>query len=344
MNFKKKNFIIENFTKAVKFLFWGAILSPAFSDVITFRADSMTGSTGGKNDRTSLEGHAFVKTDSMEIAADKIGISGDNFRYIQAEGNIFVKNTKTEMDFTCGRLSYDRETKIAVLDTDVKLTDPKNGVSAKAQMVEYNQNTETAVLQINIELRQKDNVCTGAYAIYHKNEQLLEMSGSPKIVQGDDIFRAQEISLKLDSQEITMSGRVQGSITSASKNDKSENEPDADTNTAAQEDAATTTSTDDPSTAHDDDPKSAAPNEKSNRNVAGDSSKKNAASNSRAPLSGSANAPEGSPIPRSDNKAVRDKAAAQNSSKGAYNGKNEAKKSLHDSSPAPAKGGSRAKK
>ncbi|QTQ15098.1 organic solvent tolerance protein OstA [Treponema parvum] len=321
-----KNFITENFTKAIKFLFLAIILSPAFSDVITFRADGMTGSTGGKNDRTNLEGHAFVKTDSMEIAADKIGISGDNFRYIQAEGNIFVKNTKTEMDFTCGRLSYDRETKIAVLDTDVNLTDTKNGVSAKAQMVEYNQNTETAVLQINIELRQKDNVCTGAYAIYHKNEQLLEISGSPKIVQGDDIFRAQEISLKLDTQEITMSGRVQGSITSASKNDKSENEPDADTNTAAQEDAATTkgvaaamtTGTDDPNAAHDDDPKSAVQNEKSNRNVGGGSLKKNAASNGRAPLSGS--------------------------EQGAYNGKNEAKESLHDSSPAPAKGGSRAKK
>ncbi|WP_256729203.1 LptA/OstA family protein [Treponema parvum] len=320
MNFNKmKNFITENFTKAIKFLFLAIILSPAFSDVITFRADGMTGSTGGKNDRTNLEGHAFVKTDSMEIAADKIGISGDNFRYIQAEGNIFVKNTKTEMDFTCGRLSYDRETKIAVLDTDVKLTDPKNGVSAKAQMVEYNQNTETAVLQINIELRQKDNVCTGAYAIYHKNEQLLEMSGSPKIVQGDDIFRAQEISLKLDSQEITMSGRVQGSITSASKNDKSENAPDdADTADKAAKKDAEAGAAADPSAAHDDDPKSAAPNEKSNRNVAGDSSKKNAASNGRAPLSG----PE----------------------QGAYNGKNEAKGSLSDGSPAPAKGGSRAKK
>lgn len=189
----------------------------AVSESISFKADGMTGKAGSKSDTTSLTGNAFVKTETMEISADSITLSGDDFRYITAEGTVSAKNIKTDMDFTCEKLSYDRETKIAVLDTNVHFKDIKNEVTAEAQMVEYNQDLETAILQINIKLVQKDNVCTGAYAIYHIHEQTLEISGSPKITQGDDIFRAQEITLNLDSQEITLSGRVQGTVTSSKK-------------------------------------------------------------------------------------------------------------------------------
>lgn len=187
------------------------------AEVITFNADSMNGTAGNKSDTTTLLGNAFVKTTTMEISADKITLSGEEFRTITADGNVTAKNTETKLDFECGRLSYDRETKIAVLNTNVRLTDTENQVTASAQMIEYNQNSETAVLQINIELKQKDNVCTGAFAIYHKDIQTLELSGSPKIQQGDDTFRAQEIALDLNSQEITLNGRVQGTVTSTKK-------------------------------------------------------------------------------------------------------------------------------
>lgn len=210
---------------AVFFILFITLFS-AGAENIYFKADSMTGKAGSKTDTTSLTGNAFVKTDTMEISASSITLSGDDFRYITAEGSVSAKNTKTDMNFSCGKLSYDRDTEVAVLDTKVHLEDTKNEVTADAQMVEYNQNAETAILQIDIKLTQKDNVCTGAYAIYHKNEQMLEISGSPKITQGDDIFRAQEITLDLNSQEITLNGRVQGTVTSSKK---SENKSSSDT-------------------------------------------------------------------------------------------------------------------
>ena len=39
------------------------------------------------------------------------------------------------------------------------------------------------------------------------------MTGNPQVVQGDDTFRAQEIIFNLDTEEITMDGRVQGTVT-----------------------------------------------------------------------------------------------------------------------------------
>lgn len=196
------------------------ITSYIYSENISFSANSMTGTVGNNSDTTQLSGNAYVITETMEIAADIIKMSGKDFRYINATGSIKGKNLQTQMEFACESLVYDRETKIAELKDNVSMTDIKNNVSAKAQVIEYNQDTEIATMQINVELKQKDNTCTGAYAIYRKNEQILELSGNAQIKQKDDTFRAQEISLNMETQEITLDGRVKGSITDERPSEK----------------------------------------------------------------------------------------------------------------------------
>ena len=214
------------------FLFSVFAAGKANAEKITFSANSMTGVVGDKSDSTTLNGEAYVLTDSMEIFADQIGLSGKNFRFIEAHGNIKGKNMESELEFTCDKLKYDRETKIAELSDNVDLKDIKNDVNAKAQIIEYNQNTETAVMQIEIQLTQKNNVCTGAYAIYRKNDQMLELSGNSQIKQGADTFRAQQITLDLTSQEITLDGRVKGSIIDEKKVEKEAGETE---NTGAEQ-------------------------------------------------------------------------------------------------------------
>lgn len=189
-----------------------ASMLPVWAERITFSANSMTGTAGNTSDTTTLSGSAYVLTSSMEIAADSITMSGKNFRYIEAEGNITGKNIETKMEFTCASLSYDRRTKIATLKDNVHLADTENGVSVEAQLIEYNQNTDIARIQIGITIKQKDNVCSCAYAVYRKKNKMLEMSGNARITQGEDTFRAQQITLNLDTQEITLDGRVKGSV------------------------------------------------------------------------------------------------------------------------------------
>lgn len=204
-----------------------------FCEEITFTADFMSGTAGSKTDTTTLEGNATVQTSSMNISADAIELSGEDFRFITATGTVSGSITESQMDFTCGKLKYDRQTKVAQLEDAVHLVDVANEVTADAQIIEYNQNSETAVMQIEITLTQKDNVCTSAFAIYKKSEQKLEMSGNPKIQQGTDSFRAQEITLNLETQEITLDGRVKGTV-SDSKPAKTE----TDTESAGSETAS----------------------------------------------------------------------------------------------------------
>ena len=187
--------------------------TPLFAEKIIFSANRMTGQAGNSNTTTTLSGNAYIKTESMEIQADDVELSGDNYRYIKASGNITGKNTKSNMDFTCDSLEYDRTTKVAILKGNVKLDDKENEVNAEAQVIEYNQDTEIAILQIQIKLTQKDNVCSGSYAIYYKESQLLELSGNAQVKQKEDIFRAQNISLDMNTQDITLGGNVKGKVT-----------------------------------------------------------------------------------------------------------------------------------
>jgi len=209
-------------------------LQSTAAEKIYFSADTMSGKTGKEADNTTLSGNAYVKTDSMEIYADSIKLYGKDFRYISATGSIKGSNIQSKLDFSCGTLSYDRETKIATLKENVNLNDTENNVKAKAEIIEYNQNIEIAIMQINVNITQKNNVCTCAYAIYRKKAQMLNMSGNSKVIQDDDTFRAQEITLNLDTQEITLDGKVKGSV--ATSETTKQTEPSSKTETKSSED------------------------------------------------------------------------------------------------------------
>ena len=187
-----------------------------FSEEITFSADKMNGSTGENSEYSKLSGNAFIKTESMEIRADEIILSGKDFRFINATGNVSGKSIESEFDFSCQQMEYDRETEIAVLKGNVSMIDTKNEINASAQIIEYNQKTEVAYMQINVKLVQKNNTCTGANAIYKKKEQTLELSGTPQIVKDKDNFKANEVFMNLETEEIILDGKVRGSVSDTS--------------------------------------------------------------------------------------------------------------------------------
>ncbi len=202
------------------FLFFSA--AALYSETITFSADKMQGNTAQANKFTKLIGNARIKTETLEISADEITLSGEDFRFISAKGKVSGKNNEAGFDFNCGSMSYDRETKIALLEHNVQMIDKKNDVNASAQIIEYTQETENAVMQVNVSIKQKENVCSAAVAIYRKAEQVLELTGNARIERGKDLFRAQEIQLNIKTEAITMDGKVRGSAASNSESKSGE--------------------------------------------------------------------------------------------------------------------------
>ena len=216
----KMNYRMKQNKKSIFIIIMIFAALPAFAEKIVFSANKMTGQAGNSNTTTTLSGNSYIKTSSMEIQADDIELSGEDYRYIKANGNVIGKNLEANMDFTCNSLEYDRTTKIAELKGDVKLTDNDNDVKADAQIIVYDQDAEIAVLQVKINLTQKDNVCSGSYAVYYKKTQLLELSGNAQVKQKEDVFRAQYITLDMDTQDITLGGNVKGKVTESKKEEK----------------------------------------------------------------------------------------------------------------------------
>ena len=194
------------------FLFaFAFLLNFCFAEQISFSAKKMFGSASANQERTILEGNATIQTENLKINATQIELSGENYRYVDASGEVFG-TSDDGFNFTCGKMHYDRKTGIVSLENSVKLTDDANDVNGKAQLVEYDLNNEVAILQIDVNLQNKNSVCTGAVAIYRKKQKVIELSGSPKIVRGSDVFKAQKILLDVTTEEITLDGKVQGSV------------------------------------------------------------------------------------------------------------------------------------
>lgn len=192
------------------------------AETITFRADSMTGNAGENRRSTTLTGNAFVQTKDIEIAADVIELSGANYDTVSANGNVSGTSLSSGFTFTCNTLVYNKKTNIVTLQGEVTLIDEENGVHAESHFMEYNQNNSSALMQIAVHITQKESDCTCAMAVYHKDAQMLEMSGSPQVTKGSDTFKAQEISFNLKSGEIVLDGRVRGTVQDQQKKEDAE--------------------------------------------------------------------------------------------------------------------------
>ena len=194
---------------------WVSVLlaQESSQETIEFSAQKMSGSMKQEQDYTKLTGGAKIKTSSMEIQADTIEVYGKDFGFIRAEGSVRGVQGDEGLEFSCNTMEYDREEKLALFTGAVVLEDTENEVVAKAQRIEYREKDAIAIMQIEVELAKDDSISTCAFALYRKEEKLLEMTGNPQVVQGNDTFRAQEIVFNLDTEEITLDGRVKGTVT-----------------------------------------------------------------------------------------------------------------------------------
>ncbi|MCL2472170.1 MAG: hypothetical protein FWF26_00690 [Treponema sp.] len=185
---------------------------PAWGDTFTFKADRMSGGKATGKEITVLSGNAEVRSDTLLLQAERIEIQGSDNRFIDCSGNVRGVEEEKNILFQTDRLRYDRTLKIARLEGNSTLEDRKNEIVARARFIEYNDQEETAILQISVRLFKDNLVCRSEYAIYRRKEKTLSLSGFPVVYKKDDEFRAERIRVDLDTDDVIMEGDVKGSI------------------------------------------------------------------------------------------------------------------------------------
>jgi lipopolysaccharide export system protein LptA len=182
------------------------------ADRFSFKADKMSGTKAVGRETTILAGNAEVRSDSLVLKASRIEIRGDDNQFIDCTGDVWGIEEEKDILFQTDRLRYDRKLKIARLEGNSTLEDKKNEIVAKGNFIEYDDQAEVTVFQIAVRLFKDNMVCRSEYAVYRRNEKLLDLSGFPVVFKKDDEFRADRIRVDLDTDDVTMEGTVSGTI------------------------------------------------------------------------------------------------------------------------------------
>ena len=189
-----------------------SLATAAGTDTFTFKADKMTGSNALGRETTLLAGNAQVRSDNLLLFADRIEIQGDDNQFIICSGNVRGAEEEKDIHFIADNLRYDRKLKIARLEGNASLEDRKNEIIARGRFIEYDDNAEVTVFQISVKLFKDDMVCRSEYAVYRRNEKILDLSGFPVVYKKDDDYRADRIRVDLETDHVTMEGAVSGTI------------------------------------------------------------------------------------------------------------------------------------
>jgi len=172
----------------------------------------MSGTRALGRETTILIGNAEVRSDKLILRADRIEIHGEDNRYIDCIGNVWGHEEEKDILFFTDRLRYDRKLKIARLEGNSTLEDRQNEIVARGRFIEYDDQNEITVFQISVRLFKDDMVCRSEYAVYHRREKLLDLSGFPVVYKNDDEFSADRIRVDLETDDVIMEGSVSGTI------------------------------------------------------------------------------------------------------------------------------------
>jgi lipopolysaccharide export system protein LptA len=188
--------------------------SPLFADTFTFKADHMSGSRAAGREMLVLTGNAEVHSDTMLLRAERIEIQGKDNEFIDCSGNVWGLEEEKNIIFQTDHLRYDRTQKIARLEGNATLEDRQNEVVAKGRFIEYNDKSEIAIMQVAVRLFKENIVARSEYAVYRRDDKMLDLSGFPVVFKKSDEFRAERIRVDLDTEDVSMEGAVSGSIKS----------------------------------------------------------------------------------------------------------------------------------
>ena len=216
---------------AVYFLIFLFLMNiSAQTSTISFKADKVTASVSENKKSTNLIGNAEVKVDSLSISADRIEIFGKDYRYVNATGSVKGEDDEKGYSFKADLINFDRKTDTVTMFGKLELKDTKNDVSINAENIEYKKKQEIIIMRFSVNIINKDINCTSMFALYNRNESTVELTGSPVVKKGKDEFRAGKISVNLDTEDITLDGRVRGSVEQGKDEKEDDKEPEDNKN------------------------------------------------------------------------------------------------------------------
>lgn len=187
-------------------------------DTIIFSAGRVESILAKGKERTILSGGARVQTGSMEIKADRIELSGEDYRVVSCSGTVSVVDTEDQIALVAASLTYDRETEIGLAEKGVELNDSKNKVILDADWLKFDQKESIVEARTAVHILKEDFAVRSEFATFNRKTESLELSGLPVAATQSGTMGASKISgSAAGAESLEFSGRVTGTITSKKK-------------------------------------------------------------------------------------------------------------------------------
>ena len=180
-------------------------------------------------ERTVLSGNARVVSDRIDVQADEIELYGTDYRYVRASGNLRIVELERDLVLTGGSLFVDRDRDLIRVEGSAEMEDRENEMIVRGGFIEYQGERELTIVQIGVRILREDLVARAEFARYRRDDEVLELSGLPRIVWKDDEYRAARILVDLAADEISLRGEVRAELrTTEPEEDAESDEPAPD--------------------------------------------------------------------------------------------------------------------
>ena len=169
----------------------------------------------GKEEVVLSEG-AVITLDDMTIKSEKITLSGTDWRYVNSEGATYITDEKNGLDIKAVGLWFDREREYLSIESWFEIQDTENELSAMGGSMYFDMKNKVLELKQQVTLTKitDDSVmrCSAESVVYDRQNQTLTLSSNARVTLDLDQYRAEMISINLDTNEIKLEGRIEGSI------------------------------------------------------------------------------------------------------------------------------------
>lgn len=192
--------------------------SSLFASSISFSAGYTTLSMKEGNQNVSLSNGSKVTLDNLDISADQINLSGEDYKYIECINFVKFIDKENEITLRCSNLKFNQDNQTIIINGWCEIDDKKNNIYATSSYLEYNLENKILDLMIEVKLlHDSDNKimkCSSDSLRFDLKNNILALLGSSQVLWDSNTYKAQAMTINLNNNDISMDGNIEANITS----------------------------------------------------------------------------------------------------------------------------------
>lgn len=193
-----------------------ALAAISSADTITFNGGDSSIVLRNGRERVVLSSGASVSVGSLTISADTITLSGDGWSRVECSGNASITDDERGISIRTSTVFYDRNEERILISSWFEVDDTVNAVSATGAYLEYRLNDEHLQLDKSVTLMKDTDRgimrCMAESVVFSRGDNTLELRGDAQVYWDGNEYGAEVIRVDLNTDSITLEGRIRGNI------------------------------------------------------------------------------------------------------------------------------------